>query len=329
MTQREHFLSIQLAGKAIGSARIPINHLMRLLTEFNKALLRTGRVLQGQVDSVKKGPVQRSIKDEIAMDLVEITHGSPATVLGLERSCGQQSFDCMDFGLEIVEKCLEGLQSVQGDDAELPPGFDSGVVMAWRDLGVMFEQGVSEMQFRLKHSDRDPITINYTSTGYSRLQERIQGPEINIRTIEGRLLMIDLKEHGTRCRIHPSVGDAVLCLFDESRKDEVLENITKYVRVIGEAKEDPVSGKIASIQLHDIQRLEHREEEQKDLLPKGTPLPSDFWQTLSLDELAELQAATPLKDVTSLFGTWPGEVDDGFEEFVSDLRKQNIAGGIS
>lgn len=328
MTEREHFLSIRLAGKAIGTARIPIHHLLRLLSEFNKALLRTGRVLQGEADSVRKGPVQHSIKDEVAMDLVEITHGSPATVLKLDRSCGQQRFDCMDFGVEIIEKCLQGLKSAQGDATELPPGFDAGVVMAWRDLGVMFEQGVSEMRFSLKHPER-PLTIEYSPNGYRRLQERIQGPAINIRTIEGRLLMVDLKEHGTRCRIHPSVGDPVLCLFDEGRKDEVLENITRYVKVIGEAKEDPVSGKITSIQLHDIQRLESHEAEQKDLLPKGTPLPTDFWRALSLDELAESQATAPLHDVTALFNTWPGEADDGFEELISDLRKQNVAGGIT
>lgn len=154
-------------------------------------------------------------------------------------------------------------------------------------------------------------------------------PQINIRTIEGRLLMVDLQEHGTRCRVHPSVGEPILCLFDDSRKEEVLENITKYVKVIGEAKEDPVSGKITSIQLHDIQRMESREEERKDLLPQGTPLPSDFWQALSLEDLAESQAAVPLQDVSVLFGTWPGDIDDGFEELIGDLRKRNMAGGVS
>ena len=113
MTERKHFLSIKLSGNAIGSARIPVTHLMRLLTEFNKALFRTGRVLQGEADSLRKGPVQHSIKDQIALDLVDITHGSPATILGLERSCGQKSLDCMDFGLEIIESCLKGLQSAQ------------------------------------------------------------------------------------------------------------------------------------------------------------------------------------------------------------------------
>jgi hypothetical protein len=328
MNKGKHFLSIRLAGQAIGSARIPVNHLLRLLTEFNKALYRTGRVLQGQVDSLRRGPVHRSIKDEIALDLVQITHGSPATILGLERSCGQQNLECMDFGIEIIETCLVGLRSAQADASELPYGFDPGVVMAWRDVGVMFEQGVTDMQFSLNHRDQ-PLSIDFTPIGFYKLQERIQEPKVNIRTIEGRLLMIDLKEHGTRCRIHPSVGEPVLCLFDDSRKDEVLENITKYVKVIGEAKEDPLSGKIASIQLYDIQHVENREKVREDLLPQGAAVPPDFWENVSLDDLAESQATSPLKDVTLLFGTWPGDFDDGFEALIGDLRKRNVTGEAS
>ena len=139
--------------------------------------------------------------------------------------------------------------------------------------------------------------------------------------------MADFKEHGTRCRVHPSVGDPVLCLFDEERKEEILDNILRYVKVIGEAKEDPITNKITSIVLHDIQRLEDREQERTDLLPQGTPLPTDFWKSLSIEELAKAQGVQPLSDVSILFGTWPGEPDDGFEEEVRKLRQQSLATG--
>jgi hypothetical protein len=70
-------------------------------------------------------------------------------------------------------------------------------------------------------------------------------------------------------------------------------------------------------------------EKDRDLLPQGTPLPNDFWQALSLEELAESQATVPLQDVSVLFGTWPGDIDDGFEELINNLRKQNMAGEVS
>jgi len=58
------------------------------------------------------------------------------------------------------------------------------------------------------------------------------------------------------------------------------------VKVIGEAKEDLITNKITRIVLQDIQRLEDREQERFDLLPQGTPLPTDFWQSLSIEDLA-------------------------------------------
>jgi len=140
--------------------------------------------------------------------------------------------------------------------------------------------------------------------------------------------MADFKEHGTRCRVHPSIGDPVLCLFDEEQRDDVLEDILHYVHIVGEAKEDPITGKIASIKIHDIERLEDREDEAADLLPRGTPISRDFWESPSLGELALAQNVKPLADVQELFGTWPGEVDDGFEKDVDALRHSNTVDEI-
>lgn len=324
--KQNHFLQIHLEGDAIGTGRISVSHLLRLLSQFNKALQRSGRVLFGEADSVRKGPQPKSIKEEIALDLTLLTHGSPATILGFERRQTVQSLPEMDLGVEILEKALKGLEQVQQIGTAMPAGFDAGVLLAWRDTGILFNQGVNKIIFTLNHQ-RTPLVANYTKEGYQRLQGRIQGPQVNIRTIEGRLLMADFKEHGTRCRVHPSVGDPVICLFDEEQKEEVLEDILQYVKIIGEAKEDPTTGKITTIRIHDIERLENRQEDNADLLPRGTPLPTDFWQSPTIEELAASQGVNPMADVRALFGTWPGEDDDGFEDSIHQLREQSIAGG--
>jgi len=38
----------------------------------------------------------------------------------------------------------------------------------------------------------------------------------------------------------------------------------------------------------------------------------------------------PIEDVSALFGTWPGDINDGFEQFVQELRRDNKTkkGGI-
>ena len=171
------------------------------------------------------------------------------------------------------------------------------------------------------------ILADYTRGGYLRVQELIKGPRVNMRTIEGRLLMADFKEHGTRCRVHPAVGDPVLCLFDEEQKEEVLDSILHFIRVVGEAKEDPESGRISSIKIADIQILEDREDDQVELLPVGTPLPTDFWRSLTIEELARSQSVEPIRDPSVLFGTWPGKVADDFEETIWALRQRDVVDG--
>lgn len=57
----------------------------------------------------------------------------------------------------------------------------------------------------------------------------------------------------------------------------------------------------------------------------------DFWNSPSFDELIELQGVKPMEDLSILFGTWPGDVDDGFEVEIRRLRQEDISwdsGGI-
>ena len=55
-------------------------------------------------------------------------------------------------------------------------------------------------------------------------------------------------------------------------------------------------------------------------MPSGAPLPSDFWQAMSFEELAAAQGVAPLTDIDALIGTWPGDVNDRFEKSVRKLR---------
>ena len=47
---------------------------------------------------------------------------------------------------------------------------------------------------------------------------------------------------------------------------------------------------------------------------------ADFWESPALEELAQAQHVRPMLDVRALFGTWPGEDDDGFERTIDELR---------
>lgn len=324
MSGRDPLLKIRFEGKAVGSGTIPVPHLLRFLSGMDKALQRTGWVLQGKSESVRRGQPPKKVKQNLEFDLVQLTHGSPAAVLGFERRQTTMHLPGMDFGLEVLKRAIGGLATVQEIALEepLPEGCDNGVLKAWRDAGTLFRRGIAKIEFTLRRQDT-PISTVFTPKGFRRIQVHIQGPLTNMRTIEGQLLMADFKERKTRktcCRVHPSVGDSVLCLFDEEQKEEVLSDLLHYVRVIGETEEDPVSGKIKSIQIHDIERLEESEDESVDLSPQGAMFSQNFWESPSLEELAKAQGVKPMEDVRDLFGTWPGEVDDGFEEWIDELR---------
>jgi len=64
-----------------------------------------------------------------------------------------------------------------------------------------------------------------------------------------------------------------------------------------------------------------KDEDLTEILPVGHPIPTDFWQSPSIESLAEAQGVQPLTNLTALFGTWPGEVDDGLEDAIYQNKR--------
>ena len=57
---------------------------------------------------------------------------------------------------------------------------------------------------------------------------------------------------------------------------------------------------------------------------RGQRFSRSFWESPTLEELAQVQNGKPLIDVWALFGTWPGDLDDGFEEAINNCGIQTI-----
>jgi len=72
--------------------------------------------------------------------------------------------------------------------------------------------------------------------------------------------------------------------------------------------------------------------EQPLPLPDGTPVlvepmakAADFWQSYSLDELAQRQGVAAPQSPDELVGGWPtDELNDNFEEALHDWRKHEL-----
>jgi len=326
VSQENAFLVMELEGPEVRPGRVRFEDFVRLGQDMLRAVERVALVLQGSADSQRAGRRPQDNRAAISLDVTAVTHGSPSCIIRFERSNAQLSIPDADFGLEVFEKFVQGLNAVTSEGDAYPPGYDAGVLLAVRDAGRLFDRGIERIGLTLNHRAR-PLHVVYNREGYTRIQKRIIGPQINKRTIEGRLLMADFKERGSRLRVHPSSGEPVICLFDESLRDEVYRGILHFVRVTGEAKEDPKSNRIVSITISDIERIETKEDQGTEILPTGAPLPGDFWQTMTFDDLAAAQGVRPLSDIDALVGTWPGDVDDGFEESVQRLRQANVRAG--
>ncbi len=324
MNKKDSFLIVNIEGEIVSFGRIPISYLLEFLSGLQKVLYRTGQVLFTEGDSTRKGPKQKRLKQLLELDLVEVTHGSPSTLLRFERRVEPSLFPEEDEALRIFEAAIRGVGEVQTPGDVLPPGFDRGVLLAWRDVGRLFLKKVSSITFELNHRP-SPLRVQYTPQGFQVIQQRIRGPQTLLTTIEGRLLMADFKEEGMRLRVHPPVGDPIVCVFDEEQKEEVLENLLRRVRVIGEALSDPMTGKINRVRIHDIEPLEDLSEaiQEVSVVPAQV---YDFWTSRTLEELAQMQGVQPVADITTLYGTWPGEREDGFEDFVQELRQGNVIG---
>jgi hypothetical protein len=324
MNKKISLLTLILEGEPVRFGRIPVSQLFDLLSGLQKVFYRTGQVLLGKGDSTRKGPKSKQLKQILELDLIEVTHGSPSTLLRFDRHTEPSLLPEIDDLPRILETALRGIQEIQKPGDVFPAGFDRGVLLAWRDVGKLFLKNITSMTFELNHRP-SPLRVQYTPKGFQVVQQRIQSPQTLLTTIEGRLLMADFKEEGMRLRVHPSVGDPVVCDFDEDQKEEVLENLLRRVRIVGEAIKDPLTDKIGRVRIHDIEPLEDLTEAIEEI-PIATAQAYDFWTSKTLEELAQTQGVKPIDDITAFYGTWPGDVDDGFEEFVQELRQGNLTG---
>jgi len=86
------------------------------------------------------------------------------------------------------------------------------------------------------------------------------------------------------------------------------------------------------------QLMDSIEKERKKAVPYIPQNPYPWWpnphaghshwyvsdsSTGTLDDLAAAQGVKPSKDIKKLFGTWPGDKDDGFEIAINDARYVN------
>ena len=314
-TERTHTgpLAVQLDGPAVERHRIALRDLVLLGSQLQTAVDRVARVLIGQDDSARPGRTPSEILECCTLDLVAVEEGSLTLVCDLARR--EQSTLFEDLGEEALQALIEGVGALKGE-GDMPRGFDAGVLLALRESGKLLDRGIDSISFVLQTRSGD-VRATYGRDTHERVVARIQQPIENRRVVEGRLLMGDFKETGFRCRLHPPAGKPIRCDFGEAQKEAVLGALTKYVRLVGEARE--VSGEIASLSIEDVELL--------DVFPSDASLMdagSGFFDVAhDLESLAKEQCVRPAVDLDELVGDfWPG--DESVDEFLAAVRSWRL-----
>lgn len=320
---KDAYLTIRFEGPDVKPGRMRLNDFIQAATDFSVCAEKVALVLQN-IPSTTKGRRPKDVTEALSLDMVAFTEGSPAVVAHMERTQPQTNIEFKDLGESTYESTykllLNGIEAVGGTTDALPQGFDLGVLLKIRDLGKLFNKGISRMEFQLNHRPQ-PIKAVYDAMKYERVRQRIAKPEAQQRTLQGRLLMADFKETGRAIRIHPSVGAPVTCRFPDGLSSEVEDCIRSYVKVTGKMIYNE-TGEPKCLELSDIESIE-TPVEAMGAQESGQAWSYNFLESPSAGEYALRQGVQPMMNIATLYG--PGESEDweGFDETLERWRSEN------
>jgi hypothetical protein len=301
-------LTIRFEGPSVRDGRILLDDLMQFVSNIGAAVERIVNVLETGVGA-RIGRPPKVIQLQSALEVVALSPGSFGLALDLRRD--KPLLPTFDVGLQAVEKLVDGLPEFsRGDgDLPLPEGYDEGVLSCLREATRVLDRGVESVSLSLPQPK--PRTAVITAPTRDGVVHRLRRFQQSWATAEGRLLMADVKENTLRCRLHPSAGSPISCVFPESLTPTVMKYLRRFVRARGEATIDRATNDIRSLKVLDLEPLDE---------PSlgGVQVPSlAFWQPRSFEELAEEQGVSPVADLEQLQGDWPEDAD--FDEFLNAI----------
>lgn len=305
-------LSIMLKGPRVGPGRVAAREVILILQSLEQALKRVGQVLYGEA-SRGPGRKRRAIEELCSLHLVSWSKGS--AVAGVELPEPRQSDLFGHVGGESLEHLLGGLDALgqRTEPEQLPSGFDVGVLESLEALGRIHDHGITSITFQ------SPVISRKGSSVYSpQVRERVRKLLMRPRATghvarTGRLEVVDGRT-GLRAWLYTPDGARWQCVVEPDQLDHLREGWMRRVTVVGAGRFDE-----ALRQGHiDVVSLVVHETDVDDLI--SAEAGASFWDSLSLDELAERLQVEPASDLDSLAAAWPEEepFDDALAELLED-----------
>jgi hypothetical protein len=310
LRHKQPLLQLRFEGPGVPDGRILWNDLNQFVANFDSALERLIGALETG-SSTRIGRPAKSLQELGALEVVVTTQGSFGLGLDLRRK--EPMLPKFDSGKQALMILIDGLVAI-GEDTTPPGEFDRAVLIPLRDAARVFDRGIEIVQV-VGNAEIGGKAFAFTQNIREKIVRRIVQAQAASTVAEGRLLMADVLEGRLQCRLHPSVGEPVLCRFDETLMNIVLSCLSSrsFVRVRGEAKIDPFTNRISQLTIHDIEVIEEPEE-------ASAPQVSiqEFWNPKKFDELAAEQGVYPVDEWDKLTIDWPEDAD--FDEFLDSVR---------
>jgi hypothetical protein len=179
-------------------------------------------------------------------------------------------------------------------------------------MGEVLDRDVTSIEWIVPGNGHPPVKAVFDKRVRDRVIERIQVPTTRPESVEGILEMADFKEQDHKCRIHPPLGQPILCTFRPEQEQEVYDALRKPVRISGTATINPNSEKIESIAIGKIGIVEQ--------LLVGA---RDFHSGRTLEQLADAQGVQPLVNPKVLSGGFPD--DEDVDEFLEEIYSGRLS----
>lgn len=302
---------VKLDGPKVGKAKLSVSDLAEIISRTQQALKRVGQVLYGQ-ESHGKGRKKKGIEQQCELYLVGWEEGSAIATFEL----GPQPAQMKVYGFigeESLKALMAGMEVMAADtydEKRLPRGYDTGVLEAFHFLGRVFDHGIDTISFS-RDRRSFPDKTSYNPAIRERVRTSLGQPSAMGHSLKvGRLEV--LNGHGAlKGTFWEANGTRWTCLFKSEHIDILPDAWMQKVKVTGRANEEEHSIEVDSLFLI--------EDDMGESYEKGEG--RSFWQSVSLEELAEEQGTGVVSDIDSIAALWPADDDpDALLDFVQHNR---------
>ncbi len=307
-------LTVTVKGPKVGAARLSAADLAEIVRRTQQALKRVGRVLYGQ-ESARQGRDRADIEQLCELFLVEWKSGSAVADLELGEPPAQMHM----FGyigeesLKAFTAGMEKLKDAAVTPSSLPAGFDRGVLQTCKDLGRVLEHGIDSITFQSQNGVAAQ-SCALDAPLRARVQELLGLPtDVSSTTKTGRLE--ELNGHGALTgRLWEADGTRWLCHFKQEHLEQMPEAWMRTVRLTGRATVEEGKERIIEVESVDVLDVE---------IAAAATQEVPFWESMTLDELAERQGVSAVDDLDQISALWP--VDDDPDELLHHVLRERAA----